>query len=122
MTPSKLLDIKNKLFQIDWIGHLNSESCTTNFDTYSNILKGVMDKVAPLKTVRISAKHRFKELWMSRSIETSSRKCIDLYKATLKKDATPEAYDKYIKYRNSYNRLKRMAKMNYYKQQVEESN
>ena len=80
-----------------------------------------MDEVAPLKTVWISAKCKFKEPWMSKGIETSSRKNTDLYKATLKSDVTPEIRDKYVKYRNYYNRLKRSAKMNYYKQQVEES-
>ena len=71
-----------------------------------------MDQTAPLKTVRISAKHRFKEPWMSKCIETSSRKNNELYKATLKEGSTNEMREKY---KNHYSQLKRMAKFNYYK-------
>ena len=56
LTDDKLCAIKNKLYRVDWIRHLNSPGCNNNFNIYSNILKEVMDEVAPLKTVRISAK------------------------------------------------------------------
>ena len=80
-----------------------------------------MDEIAPVKTIRISAKRRYKEPWMSKGIETSSRKCTELYKASLKLGAAPKTRDKYVNYRNSYNQLKRTARLDYYKQQVEES-
>ena len=50
-----------------------------------------------------------------------SRKNSDLYKATLRPDATAETRNKYVSYRNNYNRIKRAARLNYYKLQVEES-
>ena len=68
-----------------------------------------MDEVAPLKTVRISSKRRFKEPWMSKGIEVASRKNTDLYKKTLRPDATAETRKKYVSYRNNYNRIKRAA-------------
>ena len=74
MTQDKLQEIKNKLYHIDWIGQLSSESCNTNFDMYSVILKEVMDEAAPLKTVQISGKRRFKEPWMSKGIKSWSIK------------------------------------------------
>ena len=56
LTDDKLCAIKNKLYRVDWIRHLNSAGCNINFNIYSNILNEVMDEVAPLKTVQIFAK------------------------------------------------------------------
>ena len=58
---------------------------------------------------------------MSKGIEVASRKNSDLYKATLRSDVTAETRDKYVSYRNNYNHIKRAARLNYYKLQVEES-
>ena len=115
LNDNKLQEIKNKLYRADWIGLLNSESCDENFNKYNAKINEVMEQIAPLKTVRISAKCRFKEPWMSKCIETSSRKNSKLYKATLKEGSTNEMCKNYKNYRNHYNQLKRMAKFNYYK-------
>ena len=56
LTDDKLRAIKNKLYRVDWLRHLSSTGCNNNFKIYSNILNEVMDEVAPLKTVWISAK------------------------------------------------------------------
>ena len=106
---------------MDWVGLLNSESCDENFNKYNVKINEVMDQTVPLKTVRISAKRRFKEPWMSKCIEISSRKNSELYKATLKEGCTNEMCERYKNYQNCYNQLKRLAKFNYYKQQVDES-
>ena len=58
---------------------------------------------------------------MSKCIEISSRKNSEFYKATLKEGCTNEICEGYINYRNCYNKLKRSAKLNYYKRQVDES-
>ena len=54
LTPTKIDNIKSKLFQIDWNGKLNSSDCNTNFDKFYDIVKNTMDEVTPTKTVRIS--------------------------------------------------------------------
>ena len=41
-------NINRKLWDIDWIGHLNNKSCDTNFNTFCNLLHETMDTVAPL--------------------------------------------------------------------------
>ena len=43
-----------------------------------------MDEIAPVKTVRISARWRYVEPWMSKGIEQSSKRKLELYKETLK--------------------------------------
>ena len=58
---------------------------------------------------------------MSKGIEASSRKNSEMYKATLRSDATAEIRNKHISYRNNYNRIKKAARLKYYKLQVEES-
>ena len=56
LADDKLCAIKNQLYKVDWIRQLSSNGCDNNFNIYSNILNEVMDEVAPLKTVWISAK------------------------------------------------------------------
>ena len=62
-----------------------------------------MDKVAPIKTIRISARWRYVELWMSKCIKQLSRWKLKLYKVTLRPDATDATRQKYKDYRNMYN-------------------
>ena len=51
LNSERISNINRKLWDIDWIGHLNSKSCDTNFNTFSNLLHETMDTVAPLKCV-----------------------------------------------------------------------
>ena len=115
LNDNKLCEIKQKLYNVDWVRLLNSESCDENFNKCNAKINEVMDQIAPLKTVRISAKGRYKEPWMSKCIEISSRKNSEFYKATLKEGCMNEMHERYINYRNCYNKLKRLAKLNYYK-------
>ena len=50
---SKTQITKKNLQDIDWIGHLNSNNSNHNFNVFCDLLKGVMDNVAPEVTVRI---------------------------------------------------------------------
>ena len=52
-----------------------------------------MDEVASVKLVRISGRRRFVDPWMTTGIEESSKKCKELYKITLQKDAHPESVE-----------------------------
>ena len=88
-------NINRKLWDIDWIGHLNSESCDTNFNTFCNLLHETMDTVAPLKGVHIPAKRKFSEPWLTQRIETSNRKIKQLYKETLKSNFSTGSLIKY---------------------------
>ena len=88
-------NINRKLRDIDWIGHLNNESCDTNFNTFCNLLHGTMDTVAPLKSVCISAKRKFSKPWLTQGIETSNRKIKQLYKETLNSNCSTESLIKY---------------------------
>ena len=84
LNSERINNINRKLRDIDWIGHLNNESCDTNFNAFCNLLHGTMDTVAPLKSVCISAKIKFSEPWLTQGIERSNRTIKQLYKETLK--------------------------------------
>ena len=83
LTPEKLNIVKNKLQLEDWHGLLNKTDVGENFDLLSDKIGDTLDEVAPVRTVIFSAQRRFIEPWMSKSLESSSRKKAQLYKDTL---------------------------------------
>ena len=81
---------------IDWNGQLNSNNCNTNFNTFCSEIKTVMDKVAPIKTIRISGRWKFMEPWLTTGVECSSRSLKKLYTASLREGATENEKKSYI--------------------------
>ena len=73
-----------------------------------------MDEVSPICKVKISAKCRYIELWITRGLEKSSRKKQELHKATLKANSTASDRVKYVTYHNNFNKIKRAMHTNYY--------
>ena len=47
--------------KVDWIGVLNGTMCGEKFNQFSEKIDQILDKTAPVKEVRISAKRRFIE-------------------------------------------------------------
>ena len=76
----------------------------------------VLDEIAPLKTVRISAKRRYVEPWMTKGLEKASKTKTKLYKRCIQKDNTEQDQKQYKTYQNHYNRLIKIAKKNYYQE------
>ena len=89
--------IKQKLFQVDWTRLLNATNCSENFDLFSSKLNEIMDSVSPLVKVKISAKRKYHEPWMTRGLETSGCHKLCLYKETLKATAMCKDITKYKK-------------------------
>ena len=96
LTDKKINTIKNDLLQVDWTSTLTGGNSDGNFDIFLATVNRAMDKISPIKKVKISAKRRFIEPWMTRGLEISSRKKKELYKATLKNGAAQESKLKYI--------------------------
>ena len=57
---------------------------------------------------------------MTTNLERSSRTKQKLYKETLKQDSTCEDKEKYLTYRNQYNRMKRAIMRTYYSEKCEQ--
>ena len=56
LNNDKLLNIKKLLSKVDWYGLLNKSNADENFNIFSNKINNIMDEVAPVKTVQISAR------------------------------------------------------------------
>ena len=100
---------------VDWIGLLTGTTSNQKFNQFSDKVEDVLDEVAPVKKVKISAKKRFVEPWMTRSLALASEKKLKLYKKTLSATCTEDDITIYKSYRNTYNALKRKLKNDYYR-------
>ena len=69
---------------------------------------------APIKTVKIPAKHIIKQPWMTSGILKSSHTLDKLYRKSIGRHKQDQKHIDYIKYRNTYNRIKRITKCTYY--------
>ena len=121
LMAEKLNIVKNKLYSEDWHGLLNKNDMDENFNLLNDKISDTMDEVAPVRTITISARRRYIEPWMSKSLQRSGRKKAQLYKETLKINATDIDRQKYRDYRNTYNRLKWMMMITYYKKKIQEN-
>ena len=103
----------------DWIGLLTGTTCDEKFNQFSSIINTTLDEIAPSRTVKISAKHRYVEPWMTRGLEEASRTKLKLYKKYLQKNSFDDDHLKYKRYRNTYNELKQKLKVDYYQAKCE---
>ena len=120
INDTKIGVIKEKLLAADWIGELNNRPSSENFKKFRSIVKSIMDKISLGQTIIISHKRRYVEPWMTWGIELASRKKLELYKKSISKGGSMVDVEKYRKYRNEFNKLKRMAQKDYYARKVEE--
>ena len=114
LNNTKISRIHQKLHTTDWNGILNSEDINANTNQFMSELEAVMNTEAPLQTVRISGKWRYKEPWITKGIEAAAKKNRHLYKLTLKSNCTEQDISKYKVNRNMLNRLRRLTMKEYY--------
>ena len=100
--------IKQKLLQVDWSSTLCESNSNRTFDKFLLCVNNIMDEVSPLQKIKISAKWRYVEPWMTRSLKKSSRKKHELYKATT------FDWEKYITYGNNFDKIKIAIHTSYY--------
>ena len=103
------------LMNIDWIGVLTGNTSDEKFHQFNEMVESVLNEVAPIKSVRISAKRRFIKPWMTRGLEIASRKKLKLYRKTLLKTCTDEDVANYKAHQNMYNSLKSKLKKDFYR-------
>ena len=56
LNENKLKQVNQKLMRVDWIGVLNGTMSDEKFNQFSDQIEQVLDEIAPIKSVRISAK------------------------------------------------------------------
>ena len=119
LNEQKLKEVNHRLMRKDWIGLLTGMTCDDKFNQFSSIVNATLDEIGPPKTVKISAKRRYVEPWMTRGLEDAYRTKLKLYKKHLQKDNTDDDHQKYKRYCNIYNELKRKLKVDYYQAKCE---
>ena len=115
LNKAKLKRVNHELIKVDWIGVLTGMTSDEKFNQFNDWIKHVLDKITPVKHVRISAKRRFVEPWITRGLEVASCKKLNLYKETLSNNCTEADLVRYKEHRNLYNSLKSQLKRNYYR-------
>ena len=110
--------IEQYLNNINWteMEHLTTDHATCYLT--SQILNA-LNVCAPEKTIKLSAKNKLRQPWMTTALLKSSKTKDKLFKHCLNKPADNEKRIKFTEYRNTYNRLKRLSKQNYYTTQLE---
>ena len=106
-----------ELEKIDWSDRLQfnvPESASDKYNKFNAIIENSIDTVATECTVDISAKNRYVEPWVTQGVIKASKEKLRLYKLSLSTGATEEVYQKYVSYRNKYNKLKHALRLNYY--------
>jgi hypothetical protein len=84
------------------------------FEYLIETLINIIDTYAPEKVITIKASNIIREKWMSKGLLKSSKKCEKLFRKVIKLPKTNQLYLEYIKYRNIYNKLRRVEKSQYY--------
>ena len=56
LNENKLKQVNHKLMRVDWIGVLTGTTSDEKFNQFSDQIEQVLDEIAPIKCVRISAK------------------------------------------------------------------
>ena len=119
LNDQKLKEANHRLMRKDWIGLLTGTTFDEKFNQFSTIINTTLDEIAPTRTVKISAKHRYVKPWMTKGLEEASRTKLKLYKKHLLRNSSDDDHLKYKRYRNTYNELKRKLKVEYYQAKCE---
>jgi hypothetical protein len=113
LTKHTMHIIADTIRNTDWnyLKHMNTNDAYSEF---SNSLNNIINNAAPEKIIKISTSFVIRDPWMSRGLLTSSRTLNKMHTKKIGKDKTHAYFIKFTKYRNIYNRLKRLAKLKYY--------
>ena len=114
LTEKKIKTINQRLLQVDWSSTLCESSSDKNVNKFLSQVEGIMDEISLIKQIKISAKHRYVEPWMTRGLEKSSKRKHSSYKVTLKPTSTALDTEKYITYCNNFSKTKRTMHKKFY--------
>ena len=113
LTDEKFKNINFLLSQVNWTT-LDNNNVNNAFQMFHETLNSVLDKIAPLKLVKIPGHRIWQDPWITKGISKSMNKCLKLYKNTIKKGATIQSHTLYKNYRNTLTKIKCKAKKDYY--------
>ena len=105
--------ISDYLKNLNWSEKLTSESAEDGMNLLNEFINKAMDRFAPECTVPVSNNRALKESWMIKSLLKCSSQQLLLYQCYLS-NHTESNLSKYKQYHNSYQRLKRNCRKQFY--------
>ena len=113
-TTKTRIAIVRDLNEIAWVRVLENLSTNDSFECFHSHLLQIIDKHAPLKTIRIKNK-RSSLPWLTNNIKRCINKNKELYTTSLVSNSDHSAYTAYKEYNKVLTKVKRAAKINYFK-------
>ena len=108
-------DLTTKLNSANLIGSANNQ-----FDMVHEIMLKSLDEHCPIRERFVNNTKIRREPWLTSGLVISINKQRKLYQNSIKHDAKLIDIDKYKEYRNVLTKLKRISKINYYKNKCRE--
>ena len=113
LTDEKIRNINHMMTQENWT-NLDEENVNIAFQQFQDKLDHILDKIAPIKNIKIPRHRIWHDPWITKGISKSTNKCLKLYKSSVKTGATAQTFLHYKKYWNTLTKIKRKAKIDYY--------
>ena len=110
---TKLKHIRDHLEQTDF-NFLHDRTVDNAHETFINLLTEITYLHAPIKTIVVHPKKIIINPWTTPALLKSSNTLSKFYRKRLDKPTTHPSYQKYVKYRQIFYKLKRIRKKNYY--------
>lgn len=118
MNDTKLDQIKKEIGKQKW-AELDIMGTNDAHKYFITKLNEIIDNIAPVKEKQINTRKSAREKWMTKGLLKSTLTKEKLYKQSIKNGKSHPMHNKYIKYRNLYNQLKRQIKSKYYTDMLE---
>ena len=118
-TEKALNELKEHLSKVDWSPIL-CDHTKGAFYTFRKVINEATDKCTPWTEMKIKVNKKANEKWYLRSLWKSRTKKEKLKRIARLRNTT-EAWERYTKYRNVYNRVVREAKFKYYNELLDKS-
>lgn len=114
LNDKKIQTINNDLLFQNWLDMLDPDNdINDNYISMITTITDSVEKIAPLKRKVINSRNVLKLPWMNVSLLKCSKKCKHLYQKSLTKSKDSLEWARFVKYRNSLNRLKAIARKDY---------
>jgi hypothetical protein len=113
MDETKIQNMVNYLDNHNWAS-LDVDNVDDANDTFTKTINYALDRFAAKKTLRIPYRNIIRDHWMTPALLKSSMTREKMFRKSLGKPKDSKAYNNFIKYRNLYNKLKKLHKQNNY--------
>ena len=118
MNDTVMSQITNELNSIDWT-YLHELDTNAAYSSYTTKLNATINKFSVEKTIKIPYKKIIREPWMTLGLLKSCINRDKLYKKSINKEKSHPLRIKYATYKNQLDRLKRISRQEYYREQID---